>query len=480
MGISGLLLLNVAYLALGVGLCCWLRTARSWCELASQLGLAYLGGLCVATLLVAELAVVDVTVGVPALSALAGVVLLSGLRRFRSERVTETEPRLWGSRLIGIAALAQTGLLLAVAGTAFAVRPLSEWDGWAIWGFKARALYGFGGVSNPAFESHVYAHHMQDYPLFLPALEATAYRALGSVDEQLVHVQLLGLAVGFAGALWALLRPRVPAELLGLILLAIVAAPGLLDGLAANYADVPLAIFVALGMAALARWLIDPDARMLPWAALFLASAMLTKNEGAIFAAAAVAAALVVARRRLPVLAVGACAFAPLIPWRVFVAVHRLHDQALRGSDFRPSALAHHTHRIAPAASRLVRELLFADHGLLIALALVGAFAALTAGRGRLIAFAGSWFTLAFAGLVLAYWASPLQLDWYLATSAPRIVLPLIVGAAALAPLFAGDAWRLALRDLRTPAFVLQNGWYTSTSMPTPTSTAPSKSDGSA
>ena len=480
MGLSGLLLLNLLYVAFGVGLLCLFGSVRTWRELASQLGLAYLAGTCVATLLVAELAVADVAVGVPALAIVAAGVLVTGLRRFRTALVTDDEPRLWGARLVGAAALVQTGLLLAVAGTAFAVRPLWEWDGWAIWAFKARALYAFGGVSHPPFESHVYAHHMQDYPLFLPALEATAYRAIGGVDDRLVHVQLLFLAAGFAGALWGLLRPRVPSELLGLSVLAIVAAPGVLDALAANYADVPLAIFVALGIAALARWLVDGNARSLPYAALFLACAVMTKNEGTVFAAAALAAVLVVAPRRRPVLVTAACAFAPVIPWRIFVATHHLHDEALRASDLGPSSLAHRTARIAPASSRLFQELLSVNHGLLIPLALVGAFAALTAGRGRVVLFGALWLALSFAGLVLAYWASPLQLDWFLATSAPRIVLSLIVGAAALAPLFAADAWRLTLHELRVPAFVRQNGWYTSTSTPTATSTAPSSRDGSA
>ena len=62
MGLSGLLLVNLLYLALGVGVVCWLRTARTWRGLASHLGLAYLGGTCIATLLAAELAVVDVPI----------------------------------------------------------------------------------------------------------------------------------------------------------------------------------------------------------------------------------------------------------------------------------------------------------------------------------------------------------------------------------------------------------------------------------
>src|SRR5579864_2986790 len=188
MGLSGLLLLNVIFLALGVGAIAFLRAARSWRDLAAKLGLAYIAGVCIAGIAGAELAVANVPLGPVTLAVVVTAVFVVGLVRFArglEPVATVGEARLWGSRAIGIAALVQTGLLLGVAGSAFAVRPSWEWDGWAIWGFKARALYAFGGVSNPAFESHDYAHHMQDYPLFLPALEATAFRAMGSADERL-------------------------------------------------------------------------------------------------------------------------------------------------------------------------------------------------------------------------------------------------------------------------------------------------------
>jgi hypothetical protein len=476
MGLSGLLLLNVAYLALGLGIIA--LAAHSWNELATKAGLAYLAGLGIAGIAAAELALVNVPLRPLPVAVVATIVLSVGLRRLARRAASARGPaeaRLWGARVIGIAALVQTGLLLGVAGTAFAVRPLWEWDGWAIWAFKARALYAFGGVSNPAFESHVYAHHMQDYPLFLPGLEATAYHALGGVDERLVHLQMLGIAVGFVGALWAILRPRVSPELLGLSVLAIVAAPGILDVLAANYADVPLALFLALGVAALAGWLYDGERNLLVWAAFFLACAAMTKNEGALFAGAAIAATLAVAPRRRPVLGVALVAFIPLVPWRIFVAMHHIHDPALQPKDLRPGTLAHHTDRIRPAAARLVHELMYAHHGLLVPMTLVALAASFLAGRARVGTFAVTWLGLSFAGLVLVYWASPLPLGWYLATSAPRIVLPLILGGAALAPLLASRAWTQTLEELRA-----QKGLYTSTSVPTPISTTPSARDGNA
>src|SRR5712691_8640910 len=181
-----------------------------------------MAGMCVAGLLAAELALVGVPFGVAGLATAATVLVALGGRSFlrRRQRGRRHEPSgLWGARVIGAAALAQIGLLLGVAGSAFAVRPLVDWDGWAIWGLKARALFELGGVSNPVFTSHVHSPHMQDYPLFLPALEATGYRFVGGVDERLIHLQLLGFAVGFVGALWSLLRPRVSPELLGLSLL---------------------------------------------------------------------------------------------------------------------------------------------------------------------------------------------------------------------------------------------------------------------
>src|SRR5207244_2182719 len=112
-------------------------------------------------------------------------------------------------------------------------------------------------------------------------------------DGTLVHAQLGLLGFGFAAALWTLLRERVPAALAGLGVLAIVSATAFVKQLSTNYADVPLALFVALGAVCLARWLAEGDATLLPAAAIFLGAATLTKPEGLLFAIAAVVAALV-------------------------------------------------------------------------------------------------------------------------------------------------------------------------------------------
>src|SRR5262249_62149705 len=128
-------------------------------------------------------------------------------------------------------------VLVGRATRGFAVRPLVEWDGWAIWAMKARALYDFGGVAHGVFTTAPFGP--LQHPLFLPALEATGFRAMGAFDGTLIHVQLALLAFAFAAGLWTLLRERVPAALAGAAILAIVAADATLKQLAGNLADIP-------------------------------------------------------------------------------------------------------------------------------------------------------------------------------------------------------------------------------------------------
>ena len=137
----------------------------------------------------------------------------------------------------------------------YEIRPLLEWDGWAIWGTKARALYEFGGATGPVFTNDAYLP--LQHPLLLPALEATDFRAMGAYDPTLVHVQL------------ALLAVRLPARassrccaigcrslLVGATALAVArSAEPVLKQLSTNLADVPLALFVALGLVGVGRWL---------------------------------------------------------------------------------------------------------------------------------------------------------------------------------------------------------------------------------
>jgi len=448
--LSGLLVANALYLVIGVALLPLLRIVDTRNALLARLGVAYMLGVAATGILSAHLALVGVAIGLPELVVLAVVLGIFAVRRTRRlpsdtlslGRFSTREPVAVASAAVGGASLLAAFVLLAQAARAYAVRPLIEWDGWAIWAMKARALYDFGGASHGIFTTQPYGP--LQHPLFLPALEAIGFRAMGAFDGTLIHVQLALLAFGFAAGLWSLLRERVPAALAGATILAIAAADSTLRQLASNLADVPLAFFVALGVVALARWLLEEDARLLPVAALFLGAATLMKPEGLLFALAAFAAALVAggASRLRGTLLAGVAVVLILLPWRIFVAAHHLENPEYSlGDALRPSYLSGRSERLHPALAGVWHQVWSSGWGWLVPLALVAFVAALLASRWRLAGFAAAWAVLSFGGIVLVFWISVVPIELTLRWAAYRTVASLVLGAAALAPLLAGEAW---------------------------------------
>ena len=440
----GLLAANLLYFAVGVGLLPLLRIARTREQLLERLPLAYMAGVAATGILAAHLALIDVPLGLVELVLLAAVVLFVGLRRLRgpsepSNRLLLGTDPAW-SRAVGGLALAVALVLLLHAWRTYEIRPLLEWDGWAIWGTRARALYEFGGATGPVFTTDTYLP--LQHPLLLPALEATDFRAMSAFDPTLVHVQLVLLAAGFLLSFVVLLRDRVPAFVLGLSALALLAAEPVLKQLSTNLADAPLALFVALGLVGTGRWLQTGEGWPLVAGALFLGAGTLTKSEGALFALAALLALLPVAWRRWREVGLAALAVALiLLPWRIFVAAHGLPLVEYRFRNaLSPGYLSDHSDRVGPATRGLLDEIFSLDWGLLVPLFLVALATALLARRYRLAAFAGLWAVLAFFGLLLIYWISVIPIDLALVWSADRTIVTIVVGAAALAPLLAGEA----------------------------------------
>ncbi|MDX6510314.1 MAG: hypothetical protein QOG81_2066 [Gaiellaceae bacterium] len=432
----GLLYLQVLYLAIGVALL-QLLGLRGW----RRLGLAYMAGLAAVGLLAAELVLIQITLGLVELTLLALVVGVAAFLRRPRVAVRQSRTR----DLLGLAPLAPLVALLGYALVTVGRRPLLEFDGWAIWGMKARALYQLGGTANPVFTSDAYPP--LQHPLLFPSLEAIGFRAMGAFDPALFHVQLVLVAAAFSFALLDLLRPRVPLLLAGLVTLAIVSAAGTIQQVSNGLADAPLAFFVVLGVAALARWLETGQTPVLACAALFLGAAALTKSEGALFALAAAVALLGtlavwdrtrLARAGLAMLAV----LAVLVPWRVFIAAHHLpNPEYSLGNAASPGYLSDHADRVGPAASGLADRIASGRFGFLLALILLGLATALVSRRYRELAFAGAWLALSFLGLVLVYWISNVPVHLTLVWSGDRTVTSIVLGGAALAPLLAAPAW---------------------------------------
>jgi hypothetical protein len=447
--LAPLLAANGLYVCVGAGLLPVLRIARSWSSLVARLGLSYMVGLATVGIVAAHLALASVALGLRELSIMAAVSLALGtwtLARRAEPSSFALRPR--AGWIIAGGSLVATGVLLGQAARTFAVRPLLEWDGWAIWAMKARALWEFGGAYGPVFTSSSYAPLHLDYPLLFPALESIAFRTMGGFDGTLVHVQLIALAFGFAAGLWSLLYGRVPIEILGLSILALMTAEPLLSLLAWNMADIPLAFFVALGVAGLGRWLVADEGWALVCAALFLGAAMLTKNEGSMFAFAAFLALVppLVLRERRRLVQVGAALVAIaaiILPWQIFASVHGLENTDYDlGQLFSWSYLSDHTDRVHAAAPELWRQIGWDRWGYVVPATVVAFAAALFARRFALVAFAALWLVLSYLGLLAVYWISVLDIEQHLLFSADRTISSIVLGAGALAPLLAGEAFR--------------------------------------
>jgi len=199
-----------------------------------------------------------------------------------------------------IAATIALALPLVALIVAAAILPIRDYDGRVTWLPKAQAIARDHAIDGPFFHGAQGYNPHNHYPLLMPLDDATAI-ALGSDVESVRWLYVLMVVSLFlvmrdfisewvvAGAAW------LP------ILLAI-------DGGAlAAYNDFAVCAFV--GMA-----ILSPETR-----ALFLAALVLTKNEGAVLAAAIVVALLATRRVRWTIVVAPLLAAAALALWRMHI-----------------------------------------------------------------------------------------------------------------------------------------------------------------
>ncbi len=442
MSVVGLLGANVLMLLTGVGVLSGLGLTTTLDELRRRIGSAYLAGISATGIVSATLVVAHVPVSPIVLGAETVVSLGLGASRFRPRREHRTDRVLRDpfdralSRSLA-ASLVLFGIAMTVAASS---TPLIKYDGWAIWGMKAHALSAFGWARPEIFASHAYSYSHTDYPLLAPTIESLGIQAAGGFDSRLVVLQCV--LIGFAGvvAAWSMLADCARPRLLWPTLAAICVAPSLFRQLESGYADMPLAFFVAAGLLASARWLLDHDRSWLALATLFFSAAVLTKNEGLLFVAASYVGLCAVSRGgRRELLLSAAVISAVLAPWRAYTSIHHL-----RSTDFRlsrsldPDWIAHHSGRGVEALWSLISYALSPGRfGLLVPLGLLAAAAAFSGGNRRIGVLSLSFATVSLLGLAWIYLISWIPLREYLNQSGDRVVASIVVGIAALAPLAA-------------------------------------------
>jgi hypothetical protein len=163
--------------------------------------------------------------------------------------------------------------------------PLSEWDAFAIWGFKAKVLTHEALRPTPAyFHDLTLSYSHLDYPLMVPFLTAGAYAAMGTVDDQIgklasVFLDVLIVPMVYLGLRWKL--RRLPAACLSAILAML---PVMFRYGGVGCADLPLAMFYAGSIFSTAKWIDRQQWKDLILAILFSAFVAFTKNEGMVLA----------------------------------------------------------------------------------------------------------------------------------------------------------------------------------------------------
>jgi hypothetical protein len=384
--------------------------------------------------------------------------LLAGAGLLLVQRIPGRPLPLLGERTALGRGVAATGLLLLLFALvelcrrALASGPFDN-DVWAFWLPKAKTISYFGGLDTGVGGFTSFPH--PDYPPLAPATEATSFEFMAAVDPLLLPIQHWVLAVGFLGSLGTLLgsrvRPAIVWPSLGMLSL----VPIFDNFVGSCLGDEPLVELFALAVVAAALWLLEPEPRLAALAAVFLAAAVLTKNEGLMLAVALLIMLVATSRplRHLPSLA--ALVAAPALAfasWRIWLAANHVHvpDRDFRLEDvFRFGYLADRADRLR-IALRSLPGTLFDPGNLLLCVPLTLALVAVllvVRHRQRLAIFSLGTVVLAFFGYAVIYWIGIPDIHFYLDSSAIRLMTDVALTAGVLFPLLLSEALAALRRE---------------------------------
>ncbi len=191
-----------------------------------------------------------------------------------------------------------------------------DWDAWAIWGAKAKALaLGAGPLQDVTYFGH------GDYPLLWPAVWALSGWCGGGWEEMGSRIWgpvfMLFSSWELIHVVWRRSACRWPALLAGTMFASIPMVPLVASW---SYAEAPFWLMTLCSYGCLLHWRETGDRRDITCAALLAVAAALTKNEGVLFALLALLWIFATGRpariRAMGLfLAVMACLYLPWLYW---------------------------------------------------------------------------------------------------------------------------------------------------------------------
>lgn len=454
--LSGIVAFNLLVLVCGASVLWLARGWRTWLELARLGGLAYLAGVAAVGVVWTLLLVA----GVPFsgwLILLTAVVFVGvgfvGGRRIGRMRPAFTSFGRARPTIVAAVGIALAALFLEALFRRARLAGLYNWDAWAFWVPKGKAIYFFDGLDEGFFTSLPGS----SYPPLVPVLDAAAFHAMGSVDVNTLHLQFWFLGAGFVWALAGLLSERAPAWILWPFVLLLLVAPRLGRRFTVPEADLLLDFFFVTAAVLLVIWLHDGERWRLVIATVLLCGMVLTKREGLLLAAFLVFATLLPSLPRWrsiwrPLAVASAAAIAVALPWRIWYVAHGIAGEGAGGG----SVPTENTDRLWPSL-RLALDVLFAGgYWSVIVPVAIGALVLAALVKAHVLAvFFGALVTLVTLGGAWITWAIP-ELEISQDLGANPIVR--YMGSAALlcvaaGPLLLAAAWSaVTKKDEAEPA----------------------------
>lgn len=446
----GLLALNAGYAAAGLSVLVGLGLVRRLRDGFLLFGLAVitgwaLTGIGVSLALMAGLHATIATVAV-LWAVVAGMGAIAAIRVPRSPRSPIGERSLAG-RVVALAFGAVAAAYLAIDLAAIhALRGAFEPDATSFWLPKALSIFGAGGLDTTPGGFTSFTH--PGYPPLLPGTEAITLHFLGSSDPLTLGTQHWIIGVAFFWALGGLLSSRVRPAVLTPCLALLAFAPAFRGLIGTSLGDEALLLQFGVAAVAAAIWLVERDLRLLALASVFLTAGVLTKNEGLLLVVAVLVALAVAAGRRQFgwIVLAAVCPIGARLLWGAWLTANHVPPETdyRLGDLLRPGYLGEHSGRLWTGLDGLAAALLGPRWLLVVPFALAACVAAVVY-RPRLVAFVVVAGTGVFLGYAAIYWISPLDIHFYIDSSARRIVSAVGVLCAGALPLLLMEGLRTGL-----------------------------------
>ena len=339
-------------------------------------------------------------------------------------------PRFSYVPLLWIAAAVAFAIVTYAMSAAWESNPQGNWDAFSIWNLRAKFLAAGDGLYARAWSPLLSATH-PEYPLLLSSFIAACWSAAGAVSDfapiATSYLFFAALVSIVAGGITALRGPLSGA----LAAICLIAIPALLTEAPAQYADLPLACFMA-GAVLLA--LLDRPAL----AGAMAGMAAWTKDEGLLFLAIGVLAVAIQKRHALVRFCSGAAPAAVLALIFKFAIARGTHTAVGLAHSSLASKLTD-ANRYAITASAMLRELLHWNAGWyhpVLPIAVLALALRFDRRHAREALFCLAIAACMVGGYFGVYIITPYALEWQLQSSLTRLFVqlcPIVLAGIVLA-----------------------------------------------